>query len=103
MEPRFDFTVCAGEALLLCPRCHDTTSYLHHGAVRVYERREDSPTAIRTTVADEELYRDLACPDVGTGRRHSLEIAFTCEQCDLDAWLVVYQHKGQTFITWRGE
>jgi hypothetical protein len=88
-----------GEATLLCP-CGGAN--LHHHDVRVYERREDEPTALRTTISQRQIHRDVACPDTGpSGRRDGLVIGFWCEACDRHNTLKIYQHKGNTFMGWR--
>lgn len=86
-------------AVLVCPCRSD---YLHHGDVRVYERGEDDPVALRTTVSQRHVTRDLKCPDTGPShRRDGLVVAFSCECCARPIQLAIYQHKGQTFLEWQ--
>lgn len=86
---------------LLCPECG--CNNLHQGMVSVYNRTED---AERTQVVKVSV-GVLTCLDSlsdGCGnpssRRHGLRIAMVCEQCPCGYDLVLYQHKGTTFMGW---
>ena len=91
---------------LRCPRCGG--QYLHHLGVTVFDRAEDAPALVRTTVASGTTKTD-AVPNAGSGnpssRRDGLAILFSCESCGGTLAdpieLVIAQHKGTTEIGWR--
>ncbi len=88
---------------LICPRCRG--DYLHHGAVTVYDRREDDRwvtlVEVRDKIANPDVIdnKDSGNPSL---RRDGLVIEFRCEGCDSGLELTIAQHKGQSFIAWRG-
>ena len=92
------------DGILVCPRCHDSHSYLHHGRVTVYDRREDDPRPIKIEVAGGAALIKRVDSD-GSGnpssRRDGLAIHFECEICGLTSELTIAQHKGQSLIGWR--
>lgn len=85
-----------------CPKCDST--YLHHGAIRVYFRgREDSPVGAlsvcegrATTVTYDEPMGDSP-----SSRRDGLAIDMECETCGPVGRMTIAQHKGQTLIGWQ--
>ena len=82
---------------VLCPRCG--FFYLHQEAVEVWNREEDKDVeGIRITEGGQVA---KATGDNPSDRRSGVSIAFSCEGCPGDVELVIYQHKGQTFIEWR--
>jgi len=87
---------------LTCPDCGG--QYLHHGCVEVFDRSEDELKTLVTTVDTGHTEVELV-PTVTTNnpsaRRHGIRISMACESCGpLDEDLVIYQHKGYTFIAW---
>ena len=83
---------------LLCPNCG--SMYLHHEAVQVFKRdREDGPGTV-ATITDLVLTQ-RANADVLPGRRDSLDIVFSCEECPRFPVLRIMQHKGRTLMEWR--
>lgn len=90
---------------LVCPYCHET--YLHQDKIRVYNRLtgEDSSGLVVTIQGLLEPVVAWVHKARMTGRRQSLEIEFECEHCEprpLPLTLVIYQHKGNTRLHWRG-
>lgn len=85
-----------GESMLVCPCGGD---YLRQGSVEVWSRdAEDGPgTMVHTNGALVEVKR---VEDGFIGRRGDLRIHFLCETCEWMRTLVIYQHKGQTFLYW---
>ena len=95
MEPFPIFDV--DDDSLCCPRCD--FFYLHQTAVEVWNRKEDEDVGgIRIT---QEGNVAEATGDNPSARRSGVSIAFECEECPCNAELVIFQHKGQTFIEWR--
>jgi hypothetical protein len=90
--------------ILVCPRCHDSHSYLHHGKVTVYDRREGAPRLTKIEVLNGAALIKRVDSD-GSGnpstRRDGLAIHFECEICGLSSELTIAQHKGQTWLGWR--
>lgn len=90
------------DGALACPSCGEHYGSLHHGRVRVRSRPcgEDGPArevavTPRGTIAEIE-------PAGWDGRRTSVRVEFSCEQCgdDLSAELCIMQHKGATYLEW---
>ncbi len=91
-----------GIAELHCPRCGSAN--LHHTGVTVFDRAEDRPTVVETTVSAGKVKVDPA--SIGamnpSARRDGLAIRFDCEGCGEDPIeLTIAQHKGSTEIGWR--
>jgi hypothetical protein len=88
--------------LLTCPHCRGP--YLHHGAVRCYDREEDAEVTTVSTVADGQCSVKLLPSNAvrnPSGRRHGLAIAFECEGCASYLELTLAQHKGISMLEWR--
>ena len=88
---------------LVCPNCgHD---YLHHGAVRVYNRNEDASICRKTFAGHDHSRASISDNrENPSGRRDGLTIDFICEGCsggEVVAQLCVAQHKGRTEMFWR--
>lgn len=84
---------------LQCPRCQDT--WMHQGQVEVFHNhtREHKGEGRRVIVSDAVQVDN----DISTNpsyRRQGLRIHFDCERCGPVQGLVVYQHKGETFVEW---
>lgn len=88
---------------LECPRCDG--AYLHQEAVTVYDRREDAPQTIETTVVrgDGTVVRTVPSERSSnpSDRRHGSAIRFSCEGCSAEPELTIEQHKGNTYLAWR--
>jgi len=92
-------------SILHCPFCG--FSYLHHGGVEVFNREfEDSEKGSHTYVSGNGgiTYSHLGpmVPGNPSPRRDGVLIRFTCEACDDPLVLAIYQHKGQTYVEWKG-
>ena len=88
--------------MLNCPRCG--AELLHHVSTTVYDRKEDAPTVVETTVSKGHVEVDPKSDGIGnpSSRRDGVVIAFTCEGCgDEPIELGIAQHKGSTEIGWR--
>lgn len=87
--------------LLQCPECRGEHDYLHHSTVETFTRGEDAQTGTHYVITpDDRCYEDDNLFGNPSPRRDGIRIHFTCENCDLDRPLWIYQHKGQTFIEW---
>lgn len=93
------------DGVLSCPHCK--SDYLHHTMVEIYNRREDKDwDRISVSTCDEmsgDNKYELSIDQKGINpslRRSGIRIIFSCEQCEHLSKLVVYQHKGQTFMEW---
>ena len=88
---------------LVCPNCGDR--YLHHAAVRVYNRKEDASNCRKTFAGDDHSRTSISDNRENPSRRRDgLTIDFTCEGCsggEVVAQLCVAQHKGTTEMFWR--
>lgn len=85
---------------LQCPSCNGQN--LHQGTVYVYNRDEDAETTAVTMVTGTEVttvHNARLCGNPSV-RRHGLRISMSCEGCGEVGDMVVYQHKGCTFIEW---
>ena len=93
------------DGLLYCPRCKEQLSYLHHGRVIVYERTREDGDNIVTVVHQGEKKRAVMPKDWPSSnpssRRDGIAIHFYCE-CSFVGELTIAQHKGRTFLGWRG-
>jgi hypothetical protein len=92
------------DGILVCPRCHDSHSCLHHGRLTVYHRCEDEARLTRIDVSNgSALIKRIDSEGSGnpSSRRNGLAIDFYCELCDLSSELTIAQHKGQTLLAWR--
>ena len=90
------------EDILHCPDCG--SSYLHHGAVTVYSRKEDNDHTLETRVADRVAESGIVPSKLSSNpssRRDGISIAFSCEMCPARLELTFAQHKGQTELVWR--
>jgi len=95
------------ENSLCCPRCG--FDYLHQAAVEVWNRGEDEKIEGVRITADGDIVK--ATGRNPSPRRDGVSIAFSCEECSCDedgnadestvGELVIFQHKGQTYIEWR--
>ena len=92
--------------VLACPHCpNEIESYLHHGRVTVYARREDEPLVTITEVNNGVAHtKELDSRRSGNPsfRRDGVAICFECEFCGRTSELTIAQHKGQSLLAWRG-
>ena len=93
----------SGRADMVCPRCGN--DYLHHQSVTSFDRIEDSPVVLETTVSRGEAKMKMADSSTSrnpSSRRDGLEIVFMCEACEEGRTLSLFisQHKGQTEMFW---
>jgi hypothetical protein len=79
-------------------------TYLHHGVVTVYNRRENADSVALTQVSSGQGTIEIV-PSAWSGnpsaRRDGVVIRFVCENCDETSELTIAQHKGQTLLGWR--
>ena len=96
-EVTLDYSHGVAEQILLCS-CG--AEYLHQEAVEVFSRKEDDQAT--AVVIDQYTGSvDSVTSTNPSDRRHGIRIRFSCEEggCE-DASLVIFQHKGQTFMSW---
>jgi len=91
--------------VLSCPHCG--SDYMHHTMVEVYNRTEDADwDRISVSTCDEMSGNnkyELSIDQQGVNpspRRSGVRMVFNCEQCEKLSKLIIYQHKGQTFMEW---
>lgn len=82
--------------ILCCPNCGGEN--LHEFFSEVYERTEDSATGLHALVIGQDFRVDANMIGNPSPRRDGIRITFTCENCDHQSYLAIYQHKGQTLI-----
>jgi hypothetical protein len=88
-------------AALLCPYCN--FDYMHQGTVMIFNRLEDADDGKRVIVPihpQNEVIISTSLAGNPSPRRQGLSINFSCENCDKNLWLNIFQHKGQTFFNW---
>ena len=78
---------------LICPNCGD--GFLHHETVIVYDRGEDALANI--THIGEPV---IPTPENPSPRRHGLRVRCFCEHHSGKWDLLIFQHKGSTYIEW---
>jgi len=91
---------------LSCPICEETN--LHQKKIEVFDREEDEEAGFHVTVDNKTVSVDENMNDNPSGRRQGLMIYFKCEHCDgipkefkeveFSCRLVIYQHKGCTYM-----
>jgi 5-methylcytosine-specific restriction endonuclease McrA len=85
------------DVILQCPNCRE--GYLHHDKVEVYFRKEeDSEDGVNVYVDRNGILRRKGMRWNPSSRRDGVRICFYCEICDKITTLVIYQHKGNTFM-----
>jgi hypothetical protein len=97
------------DGFLCCPVCSDSNSpdvstYLHHMAVTVYDRAEDTEETVRTRVTSGKGSISVipSCHARNpSSRRGGVVIEFWCEHCGGTYELCFAQHKGMTIVKWR--
>jgi hypothetical protein len=95
MQLEFDDYHEGAGAELVCPVCQG--SYLHHGAVEVFDRNEDATKGLHVLIENETVTADGNLDGNPSSRRHGLRIAIECE-CGEHFSLKIAQHKGQTYM-----
>lgn len=92
-EPEY----CEYIGSLLCPGCGH--NYTHQGAVEVFSCKEDCQ-ATQIVVNDLKVAIDIkpARDRNPSPRRHGVIIHLNCEECEAGGELLIYQHKGNTYI-----
>jgi hypothetical protein len=86
---------------LRCPICQGFC--LHQGAVTTYFRKEDEEKTMVSEISIEGVsVINTSSNDCGnpSSRRHGLRINMSCEGCGDIPSLLIYQHKGTTYIEW---
>lgn len=90
--------------IVACPHCH--FNYLHQEKIEVFDRGEDSDKGDYVSIGGKDgsvlSVNSPLPPGNPSGRRHGLTIHFWCEGCEELPQLNIYQHKGQTFMEWKG-
>lgn len=81
-----------------CPKCDG--DYLHHNRVEIFNRHEDATTGLHVTVDQTQYSVDENIAENPSSRRHGLHIQFECEECGEVSKLVLYQHKGNSYMGW---
>ena len=87
-----------GYQALVCPFCGG--SDLHQDSMQVIWRMEDASTGLRIQSLSDETFSVDHDASGAVGRRQAMEITFWCEHCDTRPTLLIYQHKGKTYLTW---
>jgi hypothetical protein len=93
----------SGESSLRCPNCG--SDYLHQGDVIVFRRGEDEPILRISRIEGQKAAESALIPSLSSdnpsARRQGLIIKFECEGCDAAPELLIAQHKGVEFVSWR--
>ena len=89
---------------VVCPTCGG--SYSHQGAVTVYDRAEDESKTQVTEIDDGRIWsQPIGSKHTNnpSRRRNGVRIVIDCESGCPSRDLVVYQHKGSTYVQWGDE
>ncbi|MEC5321380.1 hypothetical protein VSX61_20970 [Brenneria populi subsp. brevivirga] len=97
MSAEIRFTSYELEHLLFCPHCKG--SCLHQGKIEVFERQEDDKEGTHVVVDGSAISIDKNLTGNPSIRRHGLKIHFSCENCNNNPIMSIYQHKGETLMT----
>ena len=84
---------------LLCPHCEN--NYLHHIAIDIFDREEDSEQGLHIQQSPGKFSVDTKLNGNPSSRRDGLLVKFVCESCHKESNLFIAQHKGNTQIGWR--
>lgn len=82
--------------VLLCPICKG--EYLHHYKIEAYDREEDAEKGLHVSIERGTASTDQNLSRNPSHRRNGLMIMFSCEGCNGRPTLMVYQHKGSTYV-----
>ena len=87
---------------LACPKCG--SEYLHQEDVQIWNRAEDGEKCFYAKIENVRALIDEQRGNSGnpSPRRQGMCINFLCEGCGIETVhaLLVFQHKGMTFIEW---
>jgi len=85
-------------ATLLCPHCGG--SWLHHEQVETFYRPvEDAKEAKHVSISRHAVsVKDSTNERNPSRRRDGMVIWFDCETCHAKPFLLLWQHKGETFL-----
>lgn len=95
-ETRNNAVLAEGE-VVVCPHCgHD---YTHQGEVQAWQRDEDSDVGVWARIKQQAVVSSVVLPSGNPSpRRSGLRIKMSCEGCDNWFWIIIAQHKGQTYL-----
>ena len=83
---------------LICPNCGN--EFLHQHSVSVFFRdAEDSKTGKFARCTSKQI-ATIDDEDNPSPRRDGLLVQFSCETCNADPELAIYQHQGETYVQW---
>ncbi len=110
MKPKNNVKLDNYDGILLCPGCGKTN--LHHAKIEVWNQHEDDTTGQHITISQGSTREDKDVSGNPSPRRHGLSISFFCEHCSCDGKgnrndkvfvLDEIQHKGSTYLAWKGD
>ena len=84
------------EFILKCNNCK--SGYLHQYQTDVFERSEEEDAGMHTMILHGLTSVDGNMTGNPSSRRHGLTVRCTCEECDHETILSIYQHKGATIM-----
>jgi hypothetical protein len=105
-----ELSVSASFDAIDCPSC--TGNYLHYEALTYYYRHKEDAERGECVFLDHTCFDSdepqFLCSHISNAamthcpslRRDGMRIHFRCENCESKPQLLVFQHKGQTFIEW---
>lgn len=79
-----------------CPSCDNEN--LHQGRVEIFQRVEDAPHGLHISAENETATIDSGMKNNPSSRRSGMNVHLSCEHCDHKSVLIIYQHKGMTYI-----
>lgn len=93
---------------LKCATCGDT--YIHQYKTEVFERSDDSEKPLHCIIEGADLpdgnviplfHNDKELVNCPSPRRSGINIYFWCEECRSITKMLIYQHKGETFVEFK--
>ncbi len=96
--------------MVCCPSCQEPL--LHQNEVEVFDRDEDAREGQHVHITNRDAPMNESTPTqvtvdtklVGNPsiRRQGIAITLWCESCQGRSTLLIYQHKGCTYMHWKG-
>ena len=84
------------DTFVTCAVCHGDN--LHQERYRVFTRAKEDGDVRIITVTSEDIIRGGDPTENPSSRRDGIIIYLSCENCNHETKLKIYQHKGTTFV-----
>ncbi len=91
-------TTVTTDLVLNCPQCGGEC--LHHENVQVYRRSSEDDDEGLHVAMHRHVQLTTSMAGNPSPRRDGMRVMFSCENCPARPSLVIYQHKGSTYVGW---